>query len=140
MMALISFCFNQESASSRDSDFTITQHESRGQIGQTIDIFILQLRTPPGGEASFCDYCFVESRNDKADWTETQDRFSRKCARTTNPSGETYAILHIGYLVQIFLSTKGTFKPLSERLHIVDDVDTITAQLAEMQRRPPSFE
>lgn len=104
-----------------------------------VDIIVLQLCQPPNGEASFYDFCLVESRSGKADWIETHDRFSKKCANTHNPSGNTYAILHIGYQIQIFFSTKGILEPLSERLHIVDDVDAIAAQLAAMRARPFSF-
>jgi hypothetical protein len=139
MKALVSFSFARDFPSNPNWNFMVAQHEPRGVGGEMVDIIVLQLCQPLDGEASLYDYCLVESRNGKADWTGTHDRLSKKCANTPNPSGNTYAILHIGYHIQIFFSTNGILEPRSERLHIVDDVDTITAQLAAMRARPFSF-
>lgn len=103
------------------------------------DFVVLKTECRPGGSLETYDFMMVEVQRPGTSWAVAMEKCSIYCKNTNNESRLVYAMVQIGMEIQFFDWKAPNLIPLSERLHIRDDVAKVNERAEHLKTHPLPF-
>lgn len=131
MLGILEFLFPQ------DKGYYVVQ-ETTGD-DTTADFTAFKVACRPGGTDYEYEFLLAESKRLGEPWGSTEDQCFRHCFGNTNDSKNVYAMVHIGLEVQFYKYENSNFSRVGGRMHLVNDVQAVTAQANYIRSHPMPF-
>lgn len=132
MGAILRFLFPE------DQGYDVTQEEVALNYGKA-NFVVFKILCRPGGSTYAYDFCVVESKKIGITWGSSEDQCREYCTDIQNNSHQTYRMIQIGLELRFYKYSHGNLAPLSGRLHIRGDVQTITQWAEYIKNNPISL-
>jgi hypothetical protein len=90
----------------------------------------------PGGGVHQFDFLLGETKVPGETWATLEEHLHTVCQNSNNETNNVYGMLQIGLEVQFYKHGGGVFQRISNRLHLVNDVNDVNHWLAFVKANP----
>ncbi|TVY23755.1 hypothetical protein LHYA1_G007432 [Lachnellula hyalina] len=103
------------------------------------DFTVFKVLRRPGGSLYEYDFLVGETKVPGEAWGAFTDHLHTVCANNNNDSKNVYGLLQIGFEIQLYKHENQRFEAISERMHLVRDVQSVIAWFQHVKARPMPF-